>query len=119
MVIAATFQPPDATFSLNGKTSTQIKEQPMSITRAINNTGSQRGYLKQYFPIHSLSGLTRLQVKADVDLFSSPTGGNPEAVPFFRCSAGSDRGNAGATILINIKVTYFATMYERKVQTFS
>lgn len=116
MVVAAMFQPPNGAFTLNGKVPSQIREQPMSVTRSINNSGKQSGSFKQYFPISSLSGLTNLQFKADVDLFTADVGANPAAFPLFRFAAADDRGVAGSTIVVKTKIIYYATLYERKIQ---
>ena len=68
MRVCCQFQPSNGVYTLTGKSPSELNEQPMSITRAINNTGSQKGTVSQFFPMHSVSGLTALQFKADVDL---------------------------------------------------
>jgi len=108
------FQPPGSGYSLTGKSPQTLREQPMSITRSINNTGSQKGSIKQYFPISTLSGLTNLQFKADVDLFTAPVAENPPAVPLLRFAVASDRNTQSATIIFQTKITYYTTFYERK-----
>lgn len=115
VVLAATFQPPNGASPLTGKQAAFIKEQPFSITRSINNSGKQVGTIRQYFPIAKISGLTNLQFKADIDLFTANVTANPVATPFFRFAIGSDRGDTAATMIVKTKLTYFTTFYERKV----
>lgn len=119
LYIAAMFQPPGGAFTLAGKVGYQIKEQPMSITRAISNSGKQVGIIKQYFPISKISGLTKMQHAADIDLFSALVSQNPAAVPLLRFSVGSDRGIANATMIVKAKITYWTTFYERVIQNIS
>lgn len=116
MVIGIQFQPPNAAYTLTGAHIQDVREQPMSVTRSINNSGSQTGVIKQFFPISALSGLTPLQFKADVDLFTSTVLNLPTAVPLLRFAVGSDRGTNGASLIVKIRVVYYSTMYERKVQ---
>lgn len=115
LVGAAIVQPPGGTFSLSGATPAQVKEQNMSTTRTINNTGSQVVRIKQFFPLASISGLTKLQFGADVDLFTALVTANPSAQPTIRIACGSDRHNEAASLIAKVKLTYFTTMYERKV----
>lgn len=116
MFFAATFQPPNGSLALAGKTNQTIREQPMSITRSINNSGNQRGKFRQYIKISALSGLSALQFKADIDLFSAVVTNDPAASPFLRFGVGSDRQSASGTLVIKTKITMYSTFYERKVQ---
>lgn len=113
LVIGCTFQPPNGAYTLAGKTPDILKEKPMCVTRPINNTGSQLVRIKQYMPMSKISGLTPLQFKADIDLFTATTSANPTAEPYFRFAVASDRAASGAGLIMRVKVTYFATFYER------
>ncbi len=114
-VVAAQLQPPFGTFTLAGKAIDVVKEQPMSVTRIINNTGSQTRIIKQYIPLHTVAGLSSLQYKADMTDFSAPFSASPAQVPLLRFSAASARGLTGATILCRCEMIFFTQVYDRIV----
>lgn len=112
-LIGFTFQPPGGSATLAGGLPSTIEEQPMSIVRRINNTGKQVGKLKQFFPISTVSGLSKLQFGADVDLFTAATGTNPAASPLFRVAVATTQGST-STLTVSVSLTYYCTFYERK-----
>lgn len=116
IVVGVTIQPPDSLKQLTTQFPEQVREQPMSVTRTINNSGKQVGNIKQYIPISSISGLTKLQFQADVDTFTSVVGSNPLATPFLRLAVANDRGTATGNLMCKVKLTYYATFYGRVTQ---
>ncbi len=115
MVVAAQLQGPGGVYSLTGKTVNEIKEQPMSATRVVNNTGKQVVIMKQYIPIHKVIGITDLQFKADLTQYSATMPATPSLNVFARMSAASLRGNASATIICRATFTYYCQCYDRIV----
>ncbi len=94
----------------------QCKEQPMTVIRGINNSGKQKLKISQYIPLSTVSGLTPLQFKADIDLFSALTTANPAMSPVVAIACASERANQGASIIGRITIVYYATLYDRVVQ---
>lgn len=119
LVVGVTVQPPGGVAQLQNQPIETIREQPMSVTRSINNSGKQTGLIKQFFPISTISGLTKLQFQADVDTFTAVVANNPIATPFVRFALGSDRGTATGSLIMKVKFTYYATFYERTTQSAS
>lgn len=115
-LFAAQAQPPGGTFTLAGKSPDVVKEQPMSVTRLINDSGSQTKVIIQYFPMSKLSGVTDLQYKADVDIFSAAVTANPAATPFLRMALCNLSGTA-STLQVRVSLTYFCQFYDRIVQS--
>lgn len=111
-VVGAMIQPPGATATLAGNTIGKCKERPNTMTKPVNNTGSQAAFIKSYVPIGKISGLTDLQFKADQNTYSANYGADPAAIPKLRISAANSRGTAG-TITVRVKLTYYCQSYDR------
>lgn len=115
--VAACFQPSTSTATLTGKDQDAIREQPMSITRMINTSGSQKLSFSQYFPIYKLEGLSRVQYAASLDDFSSNVTTSPVITPWFRIAVGNLRGNEAASCMCVLTFTYYCAFRHRKTQT--
>ncbi len=109
------FQSHNNAYDMVGKTPRQLKEQPMSVTRTINNSGTQKITVKQFFPIYTVSGLSKLQFNADNDIFTASVNLNPAIQPRYHIGLCSDRLQAGATIIARTTITYYSRMYDRKI----
>lgn len=119
MCIGATIQPPQGVAQIEGHLVGTVKERPMSVTRSINNSGTQAGSFTQYQKIQTVSGLTPIQFKADIDTFTGLTGGtgtgdNPAASPFLRLAVANNRSIA-STMLVRVTFTFYCQFYERIV----
>lgn len=119
MLMAIQLRNPSNVYSMAGKNVNDLREQPMTVVRTINNSGKQRVAVKQYVPISTVSGLTKLQFQADNDLFVASTTANPTAQPLFTIGVGSSRLAQNATMICRTTITYYATMYERIVHVAS
>lgn len=115
--IGITIQPPGGVATLFNKLPSDVMTQPMSITRVINNTGSQKIVIQQKMPIHVLIGCTAEQYRSNLDRFIGtsdgllPAGDADQA--FMRLALCSDRNLGGTTILARIKITYNMTWFNR------
>lgn len=114
MFVAVQIQPPQSPATITGKRKEELSEQPMSVVRSINNSGNQKGVIRQFVPISTVSGLTKLQFQADVDLFTAQTTASPTAIPYLRVAVGTDRATS-STMIITLKITFYSTFYERIV----
>lgn len=100
--------------SIAGQSGSVVAENPFTFIRNINNSGSQRVRYKQYLPMSRLVGCTPLQFKATIaSPFTATFGTNPTDVPLLRLASGSARGNAGDTVLVQVRLTYYTMCYER------
>lgn len=114
MIVAATIQPPAGTATLAGKGIEFVKEQPMSTTRTINDSGKQTVMINSMVPIQAVSGLSPIQYKADTSLFAANFGASPSAIPKLRIAAATCRTGT-PSVNIRVKLTYFCQFYDRKV----
>lgn len=114
-VVARFNHPGNNSVSMVGLDPTIVAEQPRTVIRTINNSGRQVGTIKQYFPIHAISGLTKLQFDADHDIFTALVGQNPQMTPEFRYAVANDRHVAGGTIVFKLRLTFYATLFERNI----
>lgn len=114
VVVAARVSPPLGAQSLTGQTGYAAAEQPMTVTRMINNTGSQVRVIKQYFPMAQIIGVTPLQFKAAFNnSYTAAFGANPGFMPTLRFAIGDTTGNAGTTCTIQCNITYYVQCSER------
>lgn len=115
--VAAMFQPSTATYTLAGKDQDQVRENPLAITRVLNNTGSQITRFSQYFPIYKLEGITPVQYSASMDLYSADVSTNPSLTPFFRIGVGNMRGNASQSVMCVLTFTFYCRFTQRVIQS--
>lgn len=102
--------------SIANQTTAIIKEQPYSWVCPLNNTGSQVKKFKQYFPMHVVEGLTKMQYHCDLTGYASVISANPTNKPDIEIGACSDRASAGDTIKCHITLTYFTQLYDPILQ---
>lgn len=114
VIVGMQVTPPSSSYSLTGKSLDEIDEQPMSIVRRVNNTGSQKVHVKQYFPMHRILGLTPLQFKADLSEYTGNAATNPGSIPLFKIAALNIAGTATA-VSVTIKFTFYSQFYRRSV----
>lgn len=114
-IIGMTVQPPGGAATITGKTVDTIKEQPMSLTRNISDSGPQRVGVKQYFPMHSLIGVSPIQFKANLDRYSAVCTANPTDSPLLRVAI-ANKQTAGATVYVRVSFTYYSQFYDRKTK---
>ncbi|AYP28728.1 MAG: capsid protein [Cressdnaviricota sp.] len=105
--------------SISGISVDYIKEQPYSWTKCINNTGSQIVKFKQYFPVHSIEGLSKVQYETNLASYSGTGSSAPSYVPFIQLGAASDRAASGETLISRVMLTYYAEWYMPILQAHS
>lgn len=106
---------PSSTDSLAGLAIQTVKEKPMCVTRTVVDSGSQKTRLKTYIPMHTAFGWTRDQFHGDMENTTAPINNNPGSIPKLNLAVANNRGNSGYSLVCEVKLTYFATFYERKV----
>lgn len=117
MTLSAQIQPANGTYTLTGARPGEVLAQPMSITRVLNHSGSQKCVISQYIPIHVLLGVTKLQYKADLNRFIFLSTGTTPAtnanVCFLRIAACNDRDTSAQSILCRVEIIYNITWFNR------
>lgn len=114
MFLVGMVQAPANAYQTTGKTGAQISETSGSFYKQVNNTGSQQATIKKHFKIQGISGLTKIQFKADVASFTATSTGNPANTPWLRINAGSARNATGGTIIIQTELIYHIQWYDRQ-----
>lgn len=114
LTVAATVQPPGNLATLQGANPDAVREQPMSITRSVNNSGKQVITIKQYMPMHTLLGVTKSQFHNELDLYAGFTNGNPSQTPLLRVAVANLRGGSTQSILCRTSLTFYTQFYNRK-----
>lgn len=117
LVFGAQIQPSSATYTIQSKTVDEIKEQPMSITRTINNSGKQVQRVVQYLPMSKLEGLSRVQWAASQDQYGAGVGTNPTLQPYLRFAVGNLRGTGSGNLIVRVNLTYYTMFWDRYTQS--
>lgn len=114
MQVVAAIQPSVGLTSYVGLTVQAVQERPMTVCRAMSNTGEQVTRISQYFSIGQVEGLSPIQFKsANSDVYCANLGSNPTAMPTLWVGCSSNNGTSGATVQCNITITYYVRLYER------
>ncbi len=113
--VAAMLTPPLATSTLAGLGFDQASEKPFTTTRMINNSGSQRIYMKQYIPISTAVGITPSQFRNDLDDYQALTGASPNRVPRVRLAVCSPSAATGGLVQCTMKMTFYSSFWDRIV----
>lgn len=108
MFVAALLQGNVGVTGLTGMQYNRVREIPMTCTRTINNTGSQKTIMKFKTGIHTLFGITKSQYFNDLSNYSFPINAPPNQPCYLRFSAGNLRGtsssiNACVTLVQRVK----------------
>lgn len=117
LIVSACIQPSAASFSLTGKGVEAITEQPMVVTRRLNNSGSQKTSIRQSIPMWIAEGISKIIYEAEINQYGATVGANPSAVPYLRFAACSDSGTAGHTVTCVLTLTFHAKFYDRIQQS--
>lgn len=104
-----------ATSTMAGSSINYATERPMVVTRYLNDTGSQQLKVSQFFPIHTLLGITKTQFNADTNQYSANMNDNPAAIPKLYIGLGSLRGSSAANAKCTVKLTYYTMCYDRLI----
>lgn len=115
LVVGAVVQPSNGTATVATYTPDVIKERPGSVTRVINNSGSQKQVIRQYIPLHRLEGISKSMWNAR-STYASTVGAGPSSEQFLRIAVGSDAGNVGHTVKVRVYFTYYCKFYDRITQ---
>lgn len=118
VVCAMCIQPSSEVYSVAGKSVGVLDEQPMSVVRYLNDSGSQNTRVKQFVPIYQIEGMTKSQFNGQADGdYTAVTTTNPAKVPYLRMGAASLSGTSGVGVTAIVKLTYHVRFYERIIQS--
>ncbi len=108
------FTAPDAGGALQGVNLDQANERMNVRVGHLNASGSQKLVQNIRAPIHTVSGLSRLQLNADVDQYSSSMITSPARQPFLHIAAANvDNTDPVTTVMLTIKATYHCRFWQR------
>lgn len=113
--LAYLFTNPSETTSIAGLSPYQVQEKSLGGTVTVNNSGSQKMNKVFAFRMYKLANLSKLQFKADPDNYTGSASGNPGSIPKFQFAVADLRGGSTGTVMVEIRLDYFTTFYDRKV----
>lgn len=107
--------PPSSVTTLAGLGFDAANEKPFTTTRSINNSGSQKIYMKTYIPISKACGITKAQFSNDLDSYTALVGTNPALSPRIRLACCSPAAGVGGNVQAQIKMTFYCSFWDRIV----
>lgn len=107
--------PSNASATITGSSPYTCQERQMCGSLNINNTGSQKATRSFYIPMWRGAGISKLQFKSDVDNYTAPVTGDPGNKVQFQIACADLRGGSTGTIMYEIEILYYATLYQRKI----
>jgi hypothetical protein len=110
---AAQFQPQIGT-TVTGYTTDVIAERPGTWVGYLNNTGSQRVILDQYFPIWQLMGLTPSQFENQLAEYAAGVTANPTVTPYLRFAIAAADFSSTPTCRVQVILEFDCEFYQRK-----
>jgi hypothetical protein len=118
ILVAALVQPPAGTFSLTGKQGYAVSEKPGAEVRMLNDSGSQTARIKQHFEMSDLCQISKLEFDANQSNYVSAVTTNPALSPWLRIAIANMNGgsSSGATVFMNVTLTFHVVFYERVTQ---
>lgn len=93
-----------------------IIEQPYSWCAPLNNSGTQVKKFKQFFPIHKIEGLSKMQYHCNLTGYAGTIGYSPANVPFIEFGCASDRATSGGSVQAHVSLTYYSKLYDPVLQ---
>ncbi len=108
---------PGDTRTINANTPAQVAEKAMGLTRSLNDTGSQKTSIKQYFPMHTLFGWTKQQMAVDMENTTGSVAGNPASKPLIHLAVASLRSaDPTPSLIVKVTLEFYCDVYERVAQ---
>lgn len=103
-------------YALAGRSHDEVSELPFTVTRILNDSGSQNATVRQYFPMYTLLGVTPNQFSSDVSQYQAAVTASPAAMPKLKMAVGSIVGETGATVQCKVTLKFHSVFYDRIVQ---
>ena len=104
---------PSNTANTNSLLTRQIDMRAMHYTGPINNTGSQVKRWSKYVNIGQVSGLTKLQFKADTEDYNSPIFTNPSKVPVLAVNVANSADATIQNLNFKLRLLYYVQLYDK------
>lgn len=81
----------------------------------LSTTGKREVKKTFYVPISQISGLTKLQFRADPDNFTAPVTANPGNLCGFEFAIADAANGSSGSCRYHIRLTYYTQFYQRKI----
>lgn len=117
LVLGIILNNPSNTDTVTGLTIGAVERRPQGWTSTLADSGKQSLNFRQYLPMHTAFGITKLQYKTDIENTTGATNSDPGSVPTLHLSMADSNGRSDSTTLymnFTIKLTYFTQFYQRK-----
>lgn len=113
-VVYVVLNPSNTSESLTGDSRDAAAEVQQSGWFDINNSGKQTYTKTCYLPIWKVSGLTKLQFRADPDNYTGPVTGDPGSLVQFAVAIADLNQNGVGACTGTVELTYSVMFYQRK-----
>lgn len=105
----------DNTDYMSLETVSAASQKRWTVTKSINNTGSQVVRYSRYFDIGNMQGLTKSQFRADDDKYAAALDANPAISPYIELAVANNKDTVSATINSQITIIFYVQLYDRQV----
>lgn len=93
----------------------QLEESRPYASKAIATTGGNGLFMKRYYPVHKIHGVSPQKVKSD-DLYASTVGSDPSLMLYLNLMQVNADGTTTANAMpMNVKITQYVTMFDRTI----
>lgn len=117
MVAVSHIKANNDTYAIGAQDVQYLERSPMTLVNRMNDSGSQKKHLTQYFPMNQLVGWTKEQFRADNDTSTAPHNTYPVLTPRLQLCVANMTDNTLRFIRVRVKLTYYTTCYGRYAQT--
>lgn len=106
-------QEPTSTSSITGKDCGKLSSVPSCVVKHLNDTGSQRRKIIQYFPMHQLYNVSKLQFLAETGNYTGPYNNNTGTPVYMELGVANMSASVAATVKFKLNITYYTQCYDR------
>lgn len=104
-------------YAISTKDVQYLERAPMTCVNRMNDSGSQKKHMVQYFPLNQLCGWNKLQYNADNDFSCATYNTNPTLAPRLQLGVANNVDATQQTVRVRVKITYYTTCFGRYAQT--
>lgn len=114
-ICAVVINEPGITTTVTGSSISDMESSPNCRLVKVCNSGNQRAYIKQYFPMETLFAWSKTQYNANKEDTTGPYNNSPATIPLMSIACANERGVAATTVLCHVNISFVTELYERSV----
>lgn len=113
VTLGVQIQTPSDTNTLQGRGPSHVREMPNVVQKFINTTGSQVVAVSEYIPMYRALGVSPQQARSDLSNYAATVVADPAIVPYLKLAINNINGIGVTGLNVEVRLTYYATLYDR------